>query len=66
MKTKIKGYAKEFQMYRCDDKETEICRNCKHWDYTPLLSTPIKVCLLNMDSIRDDMSCDKFKNKQHP
>lgn len=59
MKIKIEGYAKEWQMYRCDEKETEICRNCKHWDYDPIIH--IKVCLLKMDSIRDDMSCDKFK-----
>ena len=59
---KIPGYGKEWQMYRCDKDDKEICKNCEHWNLDPdLPSLQFKTCLLNMDSIGPFMSCDKFK-----
>ena len=60
---KIDGYAKEWQMYRCDETEKEICKNCAHWGLDPGIPSmwQLKTCLLDMDSIGPYMSCDKFK-----
>ena len=54
------NYEEGRQMYRCDKNDKEICKNCVHWQYTTVLPN-IKSCVLNMDSIRSYMSCDKFK-----
>jgi hypothetical protein len=62
MRTKIEGYDKERQMYRCDETDKEICKNCFYWQYTETLPT-VKNCTRNMDSISMYMSCDNFKDR---
>ena len=60
MRTKIEGYDKEHQMYRCDETEKEICKNCLYWQYTQVLPE-VKSCCKGMDAYSMYMSCDNFK-----
>ena len=65
MRTKVDfDYEKGRKMYRCDENDTEICKNCIHWKPSRFVPT-IDRCELDMDSISAYMSCDNFKQNKN-